>query len=392
MIAISISVPSTGKVINAAVADHGPVAELIPHLVDPQPGQLWELRRAVGVVAPEQSLAEAGIHAGEALSLHCRKPAEPPAPPLEAADELSGDVGSNYAAWIVAAAVVLLAFRAAPLWHPLDFHGAAHFGFQDAAAGGGVDLALLLPLVFSAFAAVAVAALSLFDRRFVPVAAALGFAAGLNVNVLVGCVVAALLVWRPGPVRVGTIAAAVMAAINFWPPITALAAVVLLIYSGQLALAIAKVVIPRVPAAGVFRDPVANEAGPVVQVHSSLVAAACAWLFAAVVQLVPWGGPTPSLWTVLLVVSLVVAALSARGTRPFHANALAVMAGCSIVWLGHQVPWGVLALVLVALPLVQISSPRVGRIIDALEAVAFCAAVPLALHGAGMFELIRGLG
>lgn len=392
LIAISISVPSTGKVINAAVADHVPVAELIPHLVNPEPGQLWELRRAVGVVAPEQSLAEAGIHAGEALALHCRKPAEPPAPPLEAADELSGDVGTNYAAWIVAAAVVLLAFRAAPLWHPLDFHGASHFGFSDAAAGGGVDLAVLLPLVFSAFAAVAVAAVSLFDRRFVPVAAALGFAAGLNVNVLVGCVVAALLVWRPGPVRVGTIAAAVLAAINFWPPITALAAVVLLIYSGQVALAIAKVVIPRVPAAGVFRDPVANEAGPVVQVHSALVAAACAWLFASVVQLVPWGGPAPSVWTVLLVVALVVAALSARGTRPFHANALAVMAGCSIVWLGHQVPWGVLALVLVALPLVQISSPRVGRIVDALEAVAFCAAVPLALHGAGVFELIRGLG
>ena len=63
-----------------------------------------------------------------------------------------------------------------------------------------------------------------------------------------------------------------------------------------------------------------------------------------------------------------------------------------MLFRSHQVPWGVLALVLVALPLVQISSPRVGRIIDALEAVAFCAAVPLALHGAGMFELIRGLG
>src|SRR5699024_1924336 len=224
-------------------------------------------------------------------------------------------------------------------------HGASHFGFSDAAAGGGVDLAVLLPLVFSAFAAVAVAALSLFDRRFVPVAAALGFAAGLNVNVLVGCVVAALLVWRPGPVRVGAIAAAVLAAINFWPPITALAAVVLLIYSGQVALAIAKVVIPRVPAAGVFRDPVANEAGPVVQVHSALVAAACAWLFASVVQLVPWG------------------------------------------WPGGVLAWG-----LVAVPLGQMSSPRVGRNVDALEAVAFCAAVPLALHGAGVFELIRGLG
>src|SRR5699024_3736201 len=87
--------------------------------------------------------------------------------------------------------------RCVPLW------------FFRRRRGGGVDLAVLLPLVFSAFAAVAVAALSLFDRRFVPVAAALGFAAGLNVNVLVGCVVAALLVWRPGPVRVGTIAAAV---------------------------------------------------------------------------------------------------------------------------------------------------------------------------------------
>src|SRR5699024_12409595 len=109
------------------------------------------------------------------------------------------------------------------------------------------------------FAAVAVAALSLFDRRFVPVAAALGFAAGLNVNVLVGCVVAALLVWRPGPVRVGTIAAAGLAAINFWPPITALAAGVLLFYCGEVALAIAKVVISRVPAAVLFRYAEADE-------------------------------------------------------------------------------------------------------------------------------------
>lgn len=392
MIAVSISVPSTGKVINAAVADHVPVAELIPHLVDPEPGQLWELRRAVGVVAPEQSLAEAGIHAGEALALHCRRPAEPPAPPLEAADELSGDVGTNRASWIIAGLVVLLAFRARPLWHPLDFHGASHFGFQDAAGPGGLSFTELLPLLVCVFAAVAVAALSLFDRRYVPVAAALGFAVGLNVNVLIGCVAAALMVWRPGPVRVGTIAAAGLAAINFWPSITALVALVLLIYAGQLALAIAKVVIPRVPAAGVFRDPVANEAGQVVQVHSALVAASCAWLLASVVQLVPWGGPPPGLWTVLLVVSVVVAALSARGTRPFHANALAVMAGCSVVWLGHQVPWGVIGLGLVALPLVKVSSPRVGRVIDALEAVAFCAAVPLALHGAGVFELIRGLG
>src|SRR5699024_2273525 len=142
----------------------------------------------------------------------------------------------------------------------------------------------------------------------------------------------------------------------------------------------------------VFRDPVANEAGPVVQVHSALVAAACAWLFASVVQLVPWGGPAPSVWTVLLVVALVVAALSARGTRTFHANALAVMAGCSIVWRGHRAPLGVLALVRVLLPLVRSSSPRGGRIVVALEAVAFCAAVPLALHGAGVFDLIRGLG
>ena len=41
MLAVSISVPDTGRLIEAAVSDTVPVAELIPHLVTAKPGELW---------------------------------------------------------------------------------------------------------------------------------------------------------------------------------------------------------------------------------------------------------------------------------------------------------------------------------------------------------------
>ncbi len=401
MLAVSISVPSKGKIINAAVADHVPVAELIPHLVDPEPGELWELQRAIGVVAPEHSLAEAGIRPGEAMTLACRRPAEPPAPPVEAGEELAGDVGTNWAAWIIAGLVALLGFRSAPVWHPLEHHGPEHWGF----GAEGVDLAVLIPLIVTMLAALSMAALGLYDHRFLPLAAALGFAVGMNVNVLCGVVAALLLVWRPGVVRIGLLATALLAAVNFYPSITAVTALVLLTYSGQLALGITKVVVPRVPAAGIFHDPappvVASAARDAIKVHSALVAAACAWLVASVMQLVPgwprvlgWPGAssTPDVWTIALMLCLALAAVSARSTRPFHANCLAVTTGVIVVWLGSHVSWGIIALVLLGLPLVRVNSPQLGRAIDTIEAIAFCVAVPLALHATGLFNWIRGLG
>ena len=120
MLALSISVPRQGKTVNAAIADHVPVAELIPHLVDNiNPGEHWVLHRAVGQICPEQTLDEAGVQPGEALTLDI---ATAPAPKMDAIEELSGPIADSPATWILAALISLTTWRSSPLWHPLDFH------------------------------------------------------------------------------------------------------------------------------------------------------------------------------------------------------------------------------------------------------------------------------
>ena len=72
--------------------------------------------------------------------------------------------------------------------------------------------------------------------------------------------------------------------------------------------------------------------------------------------------------------------------------AVASTSALILLWLALHVPWGVAVLVLVGLPAVRISSPTVGRVVDWIEALAFCAAIPLALEQTGVFDAIRGIG
>lgn len=378
MLAVSIFMPRRGTTVNAAIADHVPVAELIPHLVeDISPGEQWIIRRSVGLIRPEQSLDQAGVAPGEILTLDV---AEAPAPAMDATEELTGPVGSNHAPWVLAGLVSLISWQSAPLWHPLDFHSPAAWSVAE-----------LVAVMCSALVACAMAAASLRDPRWSFVAPIVAFGAGLHVNVLAGCACAAVVVWRAGPPRIVTATLLFCAFVNSTPSFTLLLALVALTYSGQLAIAIARIRLPRVPATGIFNQPVSSAAGSVVQVHASLVVALCVVMCACVVQIAPWG-QAPDGWTCALLISLCILGVSARGTRPVHATALACLTGFVGLWLAVQLPVGIALLALAGVPALRISSPMLGRIIDWVEILAFAAAVPLAVHATGIFESIRGIG
>lgn len=409
----------------AAVADHVPVAELIPHLVDAQPGEHWVLRRSVGRVRPEHSLADAGVLPGESLRLETADTGLSPEPQVDAVAELSGPVGESAAAWFFAVIVAVLSIRSSPVWNPLRGHSLADLrslhvplaawwpwagsgagespGASSSGAGShshpwaeelahstGLGLPIAV-LVVTALVALGLAALSLHNRRFVPLAAIVGFGLGLHLNVLCGCLLGAALVWRSGRTRVVMLALSGFAAINVLPGVTLLVALVVLTVSGQIAIGLAGISLPRVPAAGVFRPSAPSSAGSAVDVHSALVVACCLAIAASCVQIVP-PGARPSLWDIALLGTVALTCLAARGARPVHARALAVLAGFLALWAAWHASWGFALLPLVLVPLARPVSPLWGRLIDAAETVAFTAAVPLALNTTGVFGLIRGLG
>jgi hypothetical protein len=399
VIAVSISVPATGRLIEAAVSDTVPVAELIPHLVDAAPGDLWLLTGPAGTVRPEHSLDEAGIRPGERLVLDR---ATVPAPPVDEVEELSGPVGDPPAVWSAAAVTVavlvaaVVAVTGAPRWRPSDFPDAATWDAAWASAG---------PLLAACAVAALVAAVrSLHDRRFTPLAAGLGFVAGLPVSVLTGCVLAALLVWRRGPERVVTVALAVTAAVNFWPGLTVTCTVAALAWSGQLAVALARIPVPQVPATGLFsvRDPRADgeveaTAGRARAIHSALILALCTATAAGVLQLIPVGtaaGELPLVTVGAVAAAATAVGLSGRGGRPVHATATCVTAVLALVWLALHLPgpWQALGVVPVLLPLLRISSPTTGRLLDWAESAAFALSVPLLIATTGVFDLVRGIG
>ena len=282
--------------------------------------------------------------------------------------------------------MALFSLQAAPAWHPLEN--------RLVGPGGAVNInhsADTATIAATAVAALAAAAASLHHRNFSYLAAILGFGLGLHVNVLCACFVAAALVWRSGPARIVTVTWVVFAAVNLWPGITLLLAMFALAYSGQIAIGLAGIKLPRVPATGVFTPPTTTRAGQVVEVHSALVVAIVVVLGACVYQLAPWG-ESLNLWTSALLVMVAVLGVSARSTRPVHSVALAALSAATILWLALHEPWGAACLVLVGLPAVRVQSPMLGRAIDMVEAVAFCLAIPLALQTTGLFTVIRGIG
>ncbi|WP_291474070.1 hypothetical protein [Corynebacterium sp.] len=417
MIAVSITVVDDRgreRVLDATVSGTVPVTELLPHLVDATPGEHWQLSGPSGVLRPEHGLDAAGVRPGERLTL---ARATVPAPPTDTVGRLSGDLPANPSVWVAAflaaaSTLVLPPFSpGVPVWHPLEISDRARSVLDGAGdpAGPTVLLCTVLTLVL----AVAAAAASLHEKRFTALAALLAFSAGVQVNVLTGCVLAACAVWRSGPERVVTVVLAVAAAVNFWPGLTVLAGMTGLVVSGQTALGLAGVPLPRIPATGLFaaadrlrrqdarsaeeratsgdsEDAAVDRAR---QVHAVLVIACCVVIVAGVVQLIP-PGSTPGWIAVAACLTVAVTGLSARGCRPAHAVTVTVTAVTVAVWtLVHCTsPWPAVALLPVILPAVKITSPLAGRVIDILETVAFAVAVPLLIATTGVFDLVRGIG
>ncbi|MDN6259262.1 MAG: hypothetical protein L0J31_05785 [Corynebacterium sp.] len=412
MIAVSITV-ARERTVEATVADTVPVAELVPHLVDASPGEVWRLSGPLGVLRPEDSLAQSGVRPGERLTLD--KDALP-APPVDDVGRLSAPVASSPAVWVAAlltATVCSLVW--APLWapeehvrwHPADVSDLAGALLAGDVAGRGGARAVCAVLLLATLAA---AAGSLVDRRFVPVAAVLGFGLGLQVNILTACVFAAMSVWRPGVVRTVTVGLALAAAVNVSPGLTTLVAVVALTFSGQLAVGLAGITLPRVPATGLFAaaqeggasgvagatdSPAdrSDRAARALRLHPAIVVTCCVVILAGAVQLLPLHGEA-SLWTLAALLAVAVTGLSARATRPVHTVTVTVTAVLLLLWVVLQLPapWSLLALAPVALPAVRITSPLAGRVLDVLETVAFTVSVPLLISTTGVFEVLRGIG
>jgi hypothetical protein len=425
MIAVSITVTGRGpeRTVEAAVAETVPVAELVPHLVSANPGEVWRLSGPAGVLRPEHSLAEAAVRPGERLTL---QRAGLPAPPSDDIGHLSGDIPESPAVWVAAliAAVVswflpamAVSQRSEVVWHPLEISTTASSVLDSVTgAGGGHAVPAVVPVILLVmlFAAVAAAAGSLVERRFVPVAAVLGFGVGLQVSVAAGCLLAALLVWRGGPERVVTIGLAIAAAVNVSPGVTVLLAVTALTFSGQLALGLAGVRLPRIPATGLFaalekdRDAFtgtcvsdtadgadgADGADRALTLHQALVITCCTAILAGAVQLIPPGSDTVAPWAAAALMVVALGGLSARSSRPVHAVAVTVMATLVLIWVAVHLPgaWILLALLPAALPAVRITSPLAGRVLDVMETIAFAVAVPLLIATTGVFELVRGIG
>lgn len=294
------------------------------------------------------------------------------------------------------------------MWHPLDISDRARSVLDG--AGDPAGAAALLCTVLTLVLAVGAAAASLHEKRFTSLAALLAFSAGVQVNVLTGCVLAACAVWRPGPERVVTVVLAVASAVNFWPGLTVLAGMTGLVIAGQTALGVAGVPLPRIPATGLFaaadrlrrQDTRSAEERAIDEdaavdrarsVHAALVIACCVVIVAGVVQLIP-PGSAPGWITVAACLTVSVTGLSARGCRPVHAVTVTVTAVTVAVWtLVHCAsPWPAVALLPVILPAVKITSPLAGRVIDIVETVAFAVAVPLLIATTGIFDLVRGIG
>lgn len=409
MIAVSITVEE-GRTVEATVADTVPVAELVPHLVEARPGELWRLSGPLGVLAPENSLAESAVRPGDRLAL---SRTGLPAPPVDEVGRLSGPVGSSPAVWVAAlvAAVAGVLFLSpagvTPVWHPLDVSPTA-----QALLDGTAPMPVIVTLVVMVLATLAAAAGSLADARAVPLAAVLGFGTGLQVSVAAACLCSALAVWRGGPVRTVTVGLSVAAVVNVVPGLTVLAALTVLTFSGQIAVGLAGIPLPRIPATGLFAaaDSSGTGAGAKAeakagagtgtaekarQLHPAIVVACCTVLLAGAVQLLPPGdtGDVPW-WTTAALLAVAATGLSARACRPVHAVTVTVTATLLLLWVTLHLPfpWTLLALLPVALPAVRISSPLAGRVLDVVETVAFTAAVPLLIATTGVFDLVRGIG
>ncbi|HIW91711.1 MAG TPA: hypothetical protein H9870_08635 [Candidatus Corynebacterium avicola] len=408
MIAVSITVTGRGpdRTVEATVADTVPVAELIPHLVNAEPGDLWRLSGPLGVLRPEHSLAESEVRPGERLTL---QRAGLPAPPVDDVGRLSGDVPTSPAVWVAAclAAVVSWFLPAATLdqlptlvWHPLEVSEPAQAVLDGVA---GVPVAALLIWAVLLVAALAAAAASLTDARYVPVAALLGFGVGLQVSVVAACLLATLSVWRPGSERVVCVGLLIAAAVNIVPGATMLLGLTVLTFSGQVALGLAGVRLPRIPATGLFdalestsddRSPTGDAADRARTLHPALVVTCCVALLAGTVQLLPAGESDVSTWTIAALLVVALTGLSARACRPVHSVAVTVTATLMLTWVALHLPgaWSLLALLPAALPAIRVTSPLAGRVLDVTETIAFAVSIPLLIATTGVFELVRGIG
>jgi hypothetical protein len=105
-------------------------------------------------------------------------------------------------------------------------------------------------------------------------------------------------------------------------------------------------------------------------------------------------GSLPLLTVGAVTAAAVAVGLSGRGCRPVHATATALTAVGALVWLALHLPgfWPVTAVLPVLLPLVRISSPTVGRVLDWAESAGFALAVPLLAGTTGVYGLLRGIG
>lgn len=417
MIAVSITIvdETRGRVVEAAVSDTVAVTELIPHLVDAVPGEHWRLSGPGGVLRPEHCLGEAGVRPGERLTL---SRTTFPAPPTDTVGELSADPpgaegvrSAMVPAALVAAAgtVVLPPFASGELvWSPLGMTTRFRSFIEGTGdpAGGIATASTVLVLLL----ALATAAGSLHDRRFVPVAAVLGFGVGLQISVLTGCVLAAACVWRSGAVRVATVTLALVSSVGNWPGVGVLCAMVGLVASGQAALAVSGVPLPSIPATGLFTaadgtaDPAADDAPDgsadtagaadrARRTHSALVVVSCVVVIVGVLRLIP-PGSHPGWVTLSGCLAVAATGVSARGCRPVHAVCVTLTATTVLVWTLVHGPglWPLAALLPVLLPTVSLRSPLAERAVDVLESVAFAVSVPLLLATTGIFELVRGIG
>lgn len=421
MIAVSITVrprSEDARTVEATIADTVPVAELIPHLVDAVPGEVWRLSGPLGVLRPEHTLADSAVRPGERLTLD--KDGLPP-PPVDDVGHLTTPVAASPAVWVAAlVAAVVCAVSWAPVWdagdqihwHPLDISDTARDLME------GTDRTGPLPVIVALLlATLAAAAGSLADRRYVSVAAVLGFGLGLQVNVLTACVLSALAVWRGGVVRTVTVGLSLAASVNVAPGLTTLLAVVALTFSGQLAVGLAGIALPRIPATGLFTAASGPSTGPraahgrtgptgsaeaaatrALRIHPAIVMTCCIVILAGAVQLLPPGyeaAPGRFLgWTEAALLAVAVVGLSARATRPVHAVTVTLTATLLVLWVALHLPspWMLVALAPTALPAVRVTSPLAGRVLDILETLAFTTCVPLLITTTGIFDVVRGIG
>ena len=423
-VTVRVSVVSFHRDIDVTLPTSSTLAEVLPELARlvelPEVHRPWQATTAGGAPLDMHTpLYALKLHDGASVALH---PQEPTAPPVvrDAADSLTGVAqsarqvrGLDAAATFAGLAAAVLVARVYLPWH-VAFASAALLALVVATAGRSRPGFAAVPVLSGLAAGVWVAG-SGGDADSVGLgvlAAALAAIVAVGVGVVLRLAGPALVAYV-----VGVSALSGVGALGAWlpgplaaPALTVLAGVLAVMATPGIATRAAGLTVPRVPTAGEEFDR-SDDYQPDVDTRSADAATIASAISAAIatccVPALLWVGRAGGAWPFALCLT-VAGALVVYASRHHWAvprvclTALAlaavVAAAAAAAHLGHPAAVALALLVALSAAATVVWAPRVPDLepttvvwFERAEIAATIAVIPLAVHLAGVFDMIRGL-